>query len=777
MADRALVAKYLQRVAQQSDLRKLLQPTASSGGFETIEGIEAAEVRETREAARSGLQDVIEGRLPTPDQTAGLEAIILPKIRPVLDVVDGDFTTDHPLWLKLSQDMGDQQVRDRLRRALPSIGRIELPGHPRLPYGGTGFVVGTGIVMTNRHVAAIFASGVGIHQLAFKPGLRAGIDFLREFGRPPGRTFPVTRVVMIHPFWDMALLEVEGLTIPPLTFSRRDASADSTTEVAAIGYPAFDTRNNADVQNDLFRRVFGVKRLQPGTLDGRQNAESFGHLVSALRHNCSTLGGNSGSAVIDLSTGHVVALHFGGKEGVTNHSVPASELARDARVVNAGLTFAGASAVARTGEPEWAPFWVRADEVVFAADDASSSVNSRSAAPRGVAPPPPAAAPPVSTPSARSSPPQRGQAMADGSIQIVVPLPALHVTVRLGEAGAQQIEAHAVASATARAAASAATDDTVEKLVMPFHEEDYSSRTGYDADFLDGVTIPMPTAADRAVVAAAKDGSTVLHYQHFSIVMHAKRRMALVTASNVVADPKLKTPEPDRNYSRKGLSGLGENDQEKWFPDPRLDDEFQLPDAFYTRDDGAFDKGHVVRREDVAWGKTYDILRRANGDTYHVTNCSPQVADFNRSTLGVDNWGDLEDHVLKGAASERYCQFAGPVLDPSDEVFLGTVGGRVKVRVKIPSRYWKVIVVRTADGVASFGFILEQDLSDVPTEEFVAGRFSRFMLPLIELQNLASVRFPRIVLEADQHDTTEGLELAFNAGLKHRARLEEGMYA
>src|SRR4029453_11946390 len=173
---------------------------------------------------------------------------------------------------------------------------------------------------------------------------------------------------------------------------------------------------------------------------------------------------------------------------------------------------------------------------------------------------------------------------------------------------------------------------------------------------------------------------------------HAKRRLALFTASNVTAASKLKRPDPDQEYSRKALSGLGQSDQEKWFADPRLDDSFQLPDVFYTRDDGAFDKGHIVRREDVAWGESYDLLRRANGDTYHVTNCSPQVAGFNRATLGEDNWGELENVVLKGAASERYCQFAGPVLDPADETFIGAAGGRQKVRVKIPSRFWKVIV-------------------------------------------------------------------------------------
>src|ERR1043165_4727694 len=122
--------------------------------------------------------------------------------------------------------------------------------------------------------------------------------------------------------------------------------------------------------------------------------------------------------------------------------------------------------------------------------------------------------------------------------------------------------------------------------------------------------------------------------------MHAKRRLALVTASNVTAEAKLRRPEAGKYYTRKGLSGLGKNDMEQWFQDPRLDAEFQIPDVFFTKDRQAFDKGHIVRRDDVAWGKTYAALKRANGDSYHVTNCSPQVAGFNRSANGEENWGD-----------------------------------------------------------------------------------------------------------------------------------------
>jgi endonuclease G, mitochondrial len=41
--------------------------------------------------------------------------------------------------------------------------------------------------MTNRHVAEIFATGLGTRNLKFISGAKAGIDFLREKGGPVGQ--------------------------------------------------------------------------------------------------------------------------------------------------------------------------------------------------------------------------------------------------------------------------------------------------------------------------------------------------------------------------------------------------------------------------------------------------------------------------------------------------------------------------------------------------------------------------------------------------------------
>jgi endonuclease G, mitochondrial len=648
----------------------------------------------------------------TPAEQFALEAIIIPDKRPAVDVVNGDFVVTHPLWTKFSTDAA---IHARLKGALPSIGRIELPTHPSLPYGGTGFVVGKDLLMTNRHVAEIFASGLGVRTLSFRPG-SAAVDFKREKGSSDSSPIAVRDVIMIHPHWDMALLRVDGLNgHPSLVLSLVHPEDAVGREIAVVGYPAFDPRNDAAVQNQVFGGVYYTKRLQPGLIGARRSIQSFENQVSATTHDSSTLGGNSGSAVIDATTGHVIALHFAGLYLDANFGVPTSELARDGRVIDTGINFAPG---ARAEPGVWADAWQRADR------------EER----------------PLPQPDTMGSghPQQAGDATTWR-----IPI---EITIRVG--GAAQVP---VVATSARVA------EVTEKMVEPVHDEDYSSRKGYQQDFME-VSVPLPDVTDLKLVARTDSGEHILPYHHFSVVVHKRRRLVLFTASNVDYSKKSKRPDPNKKYSRKALGGLGDHDMEKWFTDPRIAESEQLPDRFFTKDKGAFDKGHIVRREDVAWGRSFNEVRLANGDTFHVTNCSPQVAGFNRPEQG-DNWGDLEQFVAADAKTERLSLFAGPVLSDDDQTFVG-VDDEGPVRVKIPSRFWKVVVATEDNELRSFGFLLEQDLSDVPLEFIVDQTWVRHMIPIPELEQLLGVvRFPDVVRHADQFDTAHGEAVRRFAGV------------
>jgi V8-like Glu-specific endopeptidase len=250
---------------------------------------------------------------------------------------------------------------------LLSVGRINVPALPSLPYAGTSFVVGPDLLMTNRHVAQIFVRGVGASHLQFLSGQSAVIDFYHENGRVESEVLAVEGVVMVHPYWDMALLRVRGLNArrQPLALSVADPADMTDREVLVIGYPGYDPRGDEEfqrIQNRIFRGTYYVKRLQPGLLRARQSVESFRREVRALTHDSSTLGGNSGSAVLLLPKSAedqplVIGLHFAGKYLVANYAVASSDLAQDTRIVDAGVNFVGRT---EPGSDIYGQFWQEA---------------------------------------------------------------------------------------------------------------------------------------------------------------------------------------------------------------------------------------------------------------------------------------------------------------------------------------------------------------------------------------------------------------------------------
>ncbi|MBY5806089.1 hypothetical protein E0H59_18325 [Rhizobium leguminosarum bv. viciae] len=682
------------------------------------------------ETASRAIDKVVAGNDLSPEEIFSIEAIIIPDKRPAIDILNGDFVVEHPLWVHFSTD---PVLHQAICDALPSVGRIELPDHPSLPYGGTGFVVGPNLLMTNRHVAEIFASGLGTNGLIFKAGLSAGIDFLREQPDGAGIVVTVAKVVMIHPYWDMALLQVENLRPEhkPLKLSLRSPEELVDSEVAVIGYPAFDPRNDAAVQNSVFHGVYNVKRLQPGKITPRSLINSFNNRVNALCHDASTLGGNSGSLVLDPRDGKVVALHFAGVYLDRNYGVPTGELARDGRVVDAGLNFEPPGA---GGQPSWQEAWRNADARQERSADVPDGQNMKPDNPSSNVPSP----------------------LSAGSIaRLVVPV---EITVRIGDNLDVTVSRPSDHGAI------------TEAMVEPFHDPDYSNRRGYDKGFL-GIEAREPIVNEPETVASYL-GKPTIPYHHFSLALHKERRIPLFTASNVDGRLVVKSPEPNEKYDRKALGGLGATDMERWFLDPRIDRSYQLPDRFFTKDKGAFDKGHVVRREDVAWGSSFYEVRRANGDTFHVTNCSPQVKGFNQSAQGVDNWGDLENMVMKQANSEKLCVFAGPILRGDDPTFVG-VDDDGPVRLRIPRQFWKIVVASSGPDLQSFGFKLEQDLSQTTLEFAVDPPWQKHAISIAGLEELNPlVAFAESIRSADQFGKAPGETLRREAGLPIASKKE-----
>jgi endonuclease G len=672
--------------------KQFLRQVSPTGGLEAmadtrddLEGIAARSVATPHEIddAKEAIQKINTGRGLTPPEQFALEAIIIPDKRPAIDIIGGDFHISHPLWMHFETDAA---IKQRLLRVIPSVGRIDLPGHPTLPYAGTGFVVGDDLLMTNRHVAEIFATGVGDRMISFKAGSKAGIDFKRERDRPDGLFLKVVEVAMIHPFWDMALLRLErlGPAQAPLTLSLRNPQDMVDQDVAVIGFPAFDPRNDAAVQNKVFDGMYYVKRLQPGKLQPREHVDSFGNNVFAAAHDSSTLGGNSGSAIFDVATGQVIALHFGGVYLKSNFGVPAFELARDSRVIAAKVRF---DVGAKAQPVEWDNVWRRADSNESAGRAVQLDTRSRT--------PPLATARPAATHFRR---------VTAGSASFTIPLT---ITVSLGGPAGPAFARQGYQTLPSRISGDGADfEPGVEAVVA-----DYRDREGYKPDFLGNkMVVDLPSVQGNAddVLDFKVDSrrETELRYEHYSVVMSRSRRMCFFSAVNI-----------DGNQSRKSA-------RVAWKWDPRIPKDQQIMNECYGNPP-KFSRGHMTRREDPGWGDA-KTAKRGNEDSMHVTNTAPQMQAFNAPI-----WLALEDYALEHAREDemKISVFTGPYFDNQDSEMYG---------VRIPLGFWKVIAfIHDETGkLCATGYEMTQETTLQP-EEFVFGAFTS---PQLKVATQVSIR-------------------------------------
>jgi len=276
---------------------------------------------------------------------SGLEAIVMLVARPAILMQDGRFGDVAPPW-------GDwlTPYRDGIRDASARVGRVEVAGNPQIPYAGTGFLVAGDVVMTNCHVAMAFAMSAGTQ--AWSLTLASSVAFLdAPDDLPPADELPGLRVrdvIGIHERLDLALLRVDpDPSLAPLTLMSQPPDDLDGRRVYLLGYPASDWRNDQAAQRGIFGDRYRVKRLQPGAVmpapaavPADQNPCSLAMTrEDMVFHDASTLGGNSGSAVIDLESNQVLGLHFGGRYLQYNKAVALWRLTDDPLLTGAGVAF------------------------------------------------------------------------------------------------------------------------------------------------------------------------------------------------------------------------------------------------------------------------------------------------------------------------------------------------------------------------------------------------------------------------------------------------------
>jgi endonuclease G len=294
------------------------------------------------------------------DAEAGvLETIVLPQMRPALPVVDGEVGPWPPAWERLNE----VSIRERFRSICASIGLLKASSPSTFGSLGTAFLVSPDLVMTTRHTAELFTTGRGVRNLSFAPGFTSlHVDFGGGGEVDSEIASPVTEVVMMHPYLDVAVLRIEpSHSLTPLRLWARDPSDMLERDIAVIGYPAWDSRVSSELQERVFAGRPGIKRIMPGRVLPPRMVAALGQQQVPLSHDAITLGGKSGAPVIDIETGAVVGVSYLSFYLVANHAVPASEMALDRRIWDLGIHFEDAP-LPESGSP-WEDQWERAGEM------------------------------------------------------------------------------------------------------------------------------------------------------------------------------------------------------------------------------------------------------------------------------------------------------------------------------------------------------------------------------------------------------------------------------
>jgi endonuclease G len=606
--------------------------------------------------------------------------------------------------------------------AARSIGRVLIQSGGDLRARGTGFLVASGLLLTNEHVLTS-------PELAARCALEMDYEQNR-FGPPKQQQ--VFRLDPERFFLNDGELDYALVAVAPT--SDRGVPLTSYGWLPLNGAQGKISISDKDylniVQHPLGREKEVVIRNNR-VLDMRTATEEAAEKLGAFLHyEADTEKGSSGSAVMNDGW-EVVGLHHSGvpatdeagnwldkdghiwREGeqpveriqwVANEALRVSSLVAALAIANLDP---GKRALLKEAFSAQAPLAL--GERTLAEESLAG------AATRTPRTPPEAPQPARRTPARREAP-------ATGGTAAVIEVP-LRISITLGEVS------------SAPTVIAARTSPATELLLERLEPEDFADRDGYDREFL-GVSLPLPKlkAGPRfggalVVPRPARAGDrTELRYHNYSIVMCGKRRLAYVSACNL-------------NFAAPETAGRKDG-RKTWRMDPRLDPVHQLADKFYDHND--YDKGHLTRRDDVAWGETLLAAIAANDDTFFYTNAAPQHFLFNQSDdftqAGLDLWGDLENHISEQGAAQRtrLTIFNGPIFGERDKPLHDAL---------VPLKFYKIVIWKDeGEDPAAVGFLLDQaDLvATLPEEAIDPGRFEIRQRRIAEIEAELDIDFGKV---------------------------------
>lgn len=251
---------------------------------------------------------------------------------------------------------------------------------------------------------------------------------------------------------------------------------------------------------------------------------------------------------------------------------------------------------------------------------------------------------------------------------------------------------------------------------------------GYNEHFLDGIHLPLPQFSNTisgqiAETTELREG-IYADYINYTLVTNAQLRSPLYVALNIDQNKKRSTTRTD-----------------KWKPDWRIGDEFQLNNEYYR--DNPWDKGHMARRDSASWGDTQRDAQRASDETFYYSNACLQHENLNQ-----DEWLSLEDWVLEleldvdGLISE----FTGPIYGDFGRS-ISLVGMEPAI---IPTGFFKIVCFKNkqTQQLDVRAFIMYQDeeaLKDKSGKKVFNNQ--TYQVTVTEIERLTGLIFDDAVYE------------------------------
>mmetsp|Transcript_22878 Transcript_22878/g.38889 ORF Transcript_22878/g.38889 Transcript_22878/m.38889 type:complete len:710 (+) Transcript_22878:61-2190(+) len=235
-----------------------------------------------------------------------------------------------------------------------------------------------------------------------------------------------------------------------------------------------------------------------------------------------------------------------------------------------------------------------------------------------------------------------------------------------------------------------------------------SSGIGFDSKFVRGATLPI---LDDVLSRQAINGGEKFDHVHFSVVMHARRRLAIYVAANL-------------DYSQRQVVSRSN----RWRSETGLTESQQYTARDYR---APYQKGHLAMRAALAWGDKAQA-QAASDDSFVWSNCAPQHKDFHQ-----DEWVAVEQHVWRRTNEGPISLYIGPVL-ADDDVPYG--------RLLVPRKFWKVVVFEKGGALRAVAFVMDQsELWSVEQDE--PPHF--YQTTVAHVESLTHLRFPDAVRNAD----------------------------